>query len=144
MKRLLLILVIFAGSFAANAQTKDESLVNKAVEKLRLAMISGNKADLQNIAANDLTYAHSSGLVQNKAEFVSDIATKKNVFLTIELTNQTTNVSGDIAIVSQRLSAETFDGGKPGAANLNIVLVWRKVKGEWKLLARRAFKVLPA
>ncbi|MET1054585.1 MAG: nuclear transport factor 2 family protein [Pedobacter sp.] len=139
MKKLSVILLIFASSLAANAQSKDETLVAAGVEKLRAAMISGNKADLESVLSNDLTYAHSSGKIQSKEVFVEEISTKKSDFVTIALTKQSISITGDVAIVSHQLNATTNDGGKPAAPHLNIVLVWKKTKSEWKLIARRAF-----
>jgi ketosteroid isomerase-like protein len=139
MKKLSVILLVFMSSLAANAQSKDETLVAAAVEKLRAAMISGNKADLESVLSNDLTYAHSSGKIQTKEVFVEEISTKKSNFLTIELSKQTISIAGDVAIVSHQLVATTNDGGKPANPHLNIVLVWKKTKGDWKLIARRAF-----
>lgn len=141
MKKLSLILLIFTSALVANAQSKDETLVAAAVEKLRVAMISGNKADLESVLSDDLTYGHSSGKVQSKAVFVEEISTKKSDFLKIELSEQTISIAGDVAIVRHILVADTNDGGKPANPHLGIVLVWKKTKGEWKLIARRAFHV---
>lgn len=141
MKKLSLILLIFTSGLVANAQSKDETLVAAAVEKLRAAMISGNKADLESVLSDDLTYGHSSGKVQSKAVFVEEISTKKSDFLKIELSEQTISIAGDVAIVRHILVADTNDGGKPANPHLGIVLVWKKTKGEWKLIARRAFHV---
>jgi len=141
MKKLSLILLIFTSGLVANAQSKDETLVAAAVEKLRVAMISGNKADLESVLSDDLTYGHSSGKVQSKAVFVEEISTKKSDFLKIELSEQTISIAGDVAIVRHILVADTNDGGKPANPHLGIVLVWKKTKGEWKLIARRAFHV---
>ncbi len=123
------------------AQSKEETEVAAAVEKMRLAMISGVKADLENVAADDLSYGHSSGKIQNKAEFVEAIVNKSSVFVTITLTDQTIKVTGNTAIVRHKLAAETADGGKPGTVNLGILLVFVKQKGEWKLLGRQAYKL---
>ena len=141
MKKLSVILLIFASSLAANAQSKDEALVAASVEKLRLAMISGNKADLESVVSSDLTYGHSNGKIQTKDVFVNEISTKKSNFLTIDLSEQTVTVTGDVAIVRHLLIASTNDNGKPANPHLGIVLVWKKTKGEWKLIARRAFHV---
>lgn len=141
MKKLSLIILIFTSGLVANAQSKDETLVAAAVEKLRVAMISGNKADLESVLSDDLTYGHSSGKVQSKAVFVEEISTKKSDFLKIELSEQTISIAGDVAIVRHILVADTNDGGKPANPHLGIVLVWKKTKGEWKLIARRAFHV---
>jgi hypothetical protein len=80
---------IFVLSIAANAQTKDEKAVAAAVESLRKAMIDGNKTELENLAAEKLSYGHSGGAVEGKAEFVEKIASGKSDFVTIELSEQT-------------------------------------------------------
>lgn len=120
------------------AQTKDETAVAGAVEQLRKAMIDGNKADLENIASEKLSYGHSSGLIENKAEFVDKIVSGKSDFVTIELTDQTVSVSGKTAIVRHKLHATTNDGGKAGEVRLFILLIFQKEGKQWKLLARQA------
>jgi len=134
---LLLILV----STQTKAQSKDEKLIEAAVQNLTKAMIDGNQTVLKNIASNGLSYGHSSGKIQNKAEFVAAIASGQSDFVSIKLTDQTISVKNQTAIVRHKLSAETNDGGKPGNVNLGIMLVWVKEKGEWKLLGRQAYKL---
>ena len=125
----------------AMAQSKEEAAVTAAVENLKKAMIDGDKAGLQNITADQLSYGHSSGKVEDKATFVDNIVSGKSDFVTIDLTNQTIAIAGDAAIVRHTLAATTNDGGNPGNVKLNILLVWQKQKGQWKLLARQAVKV---
>ncbi|EHQ24488.1 nuclear transport factor 2 family protein [Mucilaginibacter paludis] len=142
MKKIILLFTVVLGIAAGtHAQTKDEADVAAAVEKMRLAMISANKADLENIASDNLTYGHSSGKLQNKAEFVDAFISKASVFVTITLTDQTIKITGTTAIVRHKLNAETADGGKPGTVNLGIMLVFVKQHGAWKLLARQAYKL---
>jgi hypothetical protein len=142
MKKIILLFTLITGiAIGANAQTKDETEVAAAVEKMRLAMISGVKTDLESIAADELTYGHSSGKLQTKAEFVDGIVSKASVFVTIALTEQTIKVTGNTAIVRHKLFAQTNDGGKPGTTTLGIMLVFIKQHGEWKLLARQAYKL---
>lgn len=124
------------------AQTKDETAVAAAVETLRKAMVDGDRASLEKIATAELTYGHSSGKLEDKAAFVEAIASGKSDFVTIDLTEQTITVSGDVAIVRHKLAATTNDGGKPGTVNLAILTVWKKQGKEWKLLARQAVKIV--
>jgi ketosteroid isomerase-like protein len=140
-KKLICLFMIAGLMNSTMAQTKDSAAVNAAVENLRKAMIDGDKAGLQKITADQLSYGHSSGRVEDKATFIDNIATGKSDFVTIDLTNQTIAVAGDAAIVRHTLSATTNDGGNPGSVKLNILLVWQKQKGQWKLLARQAVKV---
>jgi len=111
------------------------------VETLRKAMVDGDKSALEKIAATELTYGHSSGKLEDKAAFVEAIASGKSDFVSIDLTEQTITVSGDVAIVRHKLAAETNDGGKPGSVKLAILTVWKKQGKEWKLLARQAVKL---
>lgn len=124
-----------------NAQTKAETAVLAAVENMRLALISGERAALENLAAADLSYGHSSGKIQDKTAFVEAIANGSSDFVSIELKNQTVKVVGKTAMVRHELHAKTNDGGKPGEVHLGIFLVWQKQGSEWKLLGRQAFKL---
>jgi ketosteroid isomerase-like protein len=138
----LICLILISGIISGTmAQNKEEAAVSAAVENLKKAMIDGDKAGLEKITADQLSYGHSSGKVEDKASFVDNIVTGKSDFITIELTNQTVTVAGDAAIVRHALSATTNDNGNAGSVKLNILLIWQKQKGQWKLLARQAVKV---
>jgi len=140
-KTFLLLFIVSALAVGAKAQTKDETEVANAVENMRKAMISANKADLESVASDNLSYGHSSGKLQNKTEFVDAIVNKSSVFVTITLTEQTIKVIGNTAVVRHILDAQTNDGGKPGNTKLGILLVFIKEHSQWKLLARQAYKL---
>lgn len=123
------------------AQTGAESKVANAVEKLRSAMISGNRIDLESIASIDLSYGHSSGKLEDYTTFVETIASGKSDFVSIDFAKQTIKITGKTALVRHELHAKTNDGGKPGEVHLGILLVWHKEGKGWKLLARQAFKL---
>jgi ketosteroid isomerase-like protein len=139
-KIIYLLLLIIISSNQTIAQSNKEKEVASAVAGLTKAMIDGNKAMLEKYTSDKLSYGHSSGVVQNKNEFVEAIVSGKSDFVTIDLTNQVISVSGNTAIVRHILSATTNDSGKPGTVKLSILLVWQKMHGQWKLLARQAVK----
>jgi ketosteroid isomerase-like protein len=138
-----LLLIFSITTVLVVAQSKKETKVSEAVEKLKLAMVSGERAALESIAADQLSYGHSGGLVETKAQFVEKIASGQSDFVTIELKNQTIAISGNTAIVRHELHATTNDNNKPGEVHLKIMLVWQKQNKEWKLLARQAVKITP-
>ena len=141
-KKLFIVAVLlFLISTAISAQSKQETAVSNAVEKLRTAMISGERAELETIAADQLSYGHSSGLVETKTQFVEKIASGQSDFVSIEFKNQTISISKKTAIVRHELHATNNDNGKPGEVHLKILLVWQKQSGQWKLLARQAVKI---
>ena len=133
----MLFVVISAPVFA---QSRDEQSVAAAVESLRKALIDPNKATLDALVLDDLTYGHSSGVIQDKAAFEEALLNKSSDFVTIDLSLQTIKVVGNTAWVRHILSATTNDGGKRGSTKLSVLLVWVKQKGVWRLLARQAVK----
>ncbi|MDQ0593893.1 hypothetical protein QFZ37_002262 [Chryseobacterium ginsenosidimutans] len=138
--------LIFAMSFlmalSVSGQKKnDKDIVTNAAEKLRLAMISGDKSALETLIVPELTYGHSGGHIDDATEFVDKLVSKKSDFVTIDITNQNISIVGNTAIVRHHFYATTADLGKaPGDVTLDILLVWIKVKNDWKLLARQAVK----
>ncbi len=135
---------IMAQGGAPVEQGKDEKAVSAAVEALRKAMIDPDKATLEKLTMPQLSYGHSNGMLQNQTEFIEAFTSGKSDFVNISLSEQSIKIVDRTAIVRHLLSADTNDGGKPGHVNLSILLVWQKEKGEWRLLARQAVKVVPA
>jgi hypothetical protein len=126
--------------FAQN--TKLISEVTQATERLRKAMVDADTVTLDKLTTAELSYGHSSGKLQTKKEFISDIATGASDFVSIDLTDQIVKVVGNTATVRHILTAATNDKGKGhGTTKLGILLIWIKNKGQWQLLARQAVKV---
>jgi ketosteroid isomerase-like protein len=142
MNKLIIALIFISSTSFLSVNQNDETAVAAAVEQLRLAMVSGDRTALANIAAEQLSYGHSGGLIENKAEFVEKIASGNSDFVSITLSEQSIAISGKTAIVRQRLDAVTNDGGKPGEAHIKVLLVWQKQGKQWKLLARQAVKIV--
>lgn len=126
-----------------SAQPSKGIKLRLANEELRQAMIDGNRAGLEKLTHRDLSYGHSSGYIEGKAEFVEKIVSGKSDFVSIDLTEESFAISGKTAIVRHILKAKTNDGGKPGEVSLRILLLWKKQGGQWKLLARQAVKINP-
>lgn len=135
--RLIIVLVLISLS-SVRAQDND---VAKAVEALKQALLDGKKEALEKIAHDNLTYGHSSGLIEDKKAFVEALASGKSDFTSITLTDQVIKVTGNTATVRHKLSGETMNNGTASPINLSVLLVWIKEKGQWKLLARQATKI---
>ncbi len=140
--RIIVIAPLLLLIMTTQAQSKQETEVAQAVELLRKAMVDANRADLDAIASEKLSYGHSSGKVEDKKDFVENIASGKSDFISIELKDQTISVSGNTAVVRHELHAKTNDGGKPGEAHIKILLVFQKHGGKWLMLARQAVKMV--
>ena len=139
-KELLLMIVMILCYTISHAQTKFKT-VAAAAEALRVAMVDGNAVMLAQLADDSLTYGHSTGRIQNKAEFINALTDGSSDFVSIDILNQTIKQFGNTAIIRHTLSAVTNDNGKPGTVKLYILLVWKKAHHTWKLIARQAVKV---
>ena len=141
-KTLLLIASLCISPWAFTCASETE-LVSQKVEQLRQAMIDGNGKVLKELSSPLLSYGHSGGQIEDQQAFIEKIANGKSDFVTMELADQTINISADVALVRHNLNADIKDGGVPNKIHLGVLLVWQKQAGEWKLLARQAFKYPP-
>ena len=131
-------LVGMAPAYAAKDETK---AVEGAAEKLRVLMVEPDKAKLGALVANELSYGHSGGKIDTKESFIDDLMTGVSDFLSITISDQTLKVVGDTAVIRHTLTGDTHDKDKdPGKVNIKILQVWKKMGGEWKLLARQAVR----
>jgi len=136
-----LIIIFVAISISAYCQTKQEKEVATAIEIFKKGIVDADKDLLNTITAEELVYGHSSGKVQNKAEFIAEIVSKLPAYLSVDMTDQTIKISGNAAIVRHIYSAETMNNGTPGRVKIGNMLIWQKQHGKWKLLARQAYKL---
>ena len=142
MKQFLIVLFTLTVFINVQGQSKAESQVANATKELTKAMVDGDRATLEKLASDQLNYGHSGGHIDDKKEFVEKIASGNSDFLSIDITEQTIIISGKTAIVRHILTAKTHDKGKDLAdVHLRVILVWQKLGGQWKLLARQAVKI---
>ena len=140
MKKTIVLSLLLFFSLNLLAQTKNEKAVAKATEELRKAMVDADSVMLDKLVSDKLSYGHSGGHVEGKAEFISKLTSGKSDFVTIDLTDQTMSINKNVAIVRHKLSATTNDSGKPAEVHLLVLLIWQKQHGNWVLLARQAVK----
>lgn len=145
MKKYFLLLVLVLVSFSNRAQTKsvskEETAVINRVESFRKALIDPSESTLKELTSKDLSYGHSSGVVEGQKVFIEKLLNGESDFVTIEFQNQSIQVVGDVAIVRHNLVAHTKDSGVERDIKIGNVLVWQKQKNKWLLLARQAFKL---
>ena len=120
----------------------DEDAVLKNVETFRVAQAAGNADAIAPLLAEDLSYSHSSGAVDDKAKLLAGIANANYKWTSLEYRNPTVKVVGPAAIVRFNFVGEQeFTDGKKTPQNLGILMNWQKQGGEWKLLSRSATKL---
>jgi ketosteroid isomerase-like protein len=128
-------------STSSAAESADQAAVDKAVEALRKALMEKDKTRLEQLSADQLSYGHSSGKVQSKAEFVDGVMTSKATVKSLAFPELSIAVVGNAAIARHLYESESETDGKTNNVKIGALQVWQKQDGNWKLLARQGFKL---
>jgi ketosteroid isomerase-like protein len=133
--------VALLGAASVVAQAGEEAAVAQAVEAFRTAMLQADRAQFEALTAEQLSYGHSAGRVENKTQFIDAATSGRSTWKFITLTDQTIQIIGDNAIVRHTLTGETERDGKTNPVKIGVLMVWHQQNGNWKLLARQAVRL---
>ncbi|MEP7259536.1 MAG: nuclear transport factor 2 family protein [Flavitalea sp.] len=125
----------------APAQTKDEMSLSALIDNLNVAIIKADKNALEQIVSDQLSYGHSSGKVEDKTQFIETVLNGPLKFSSIDLTDKTISMAGKNAIARNSFMGKAMVNGEAKDIKLQVLMVWQKIKGHWKLLARQGFKI---
>jgi ketosteroid isomerase-like protein len=131
---------LFASS-PARAEAGDEAAVKQSVEALREALLKADKPQLEKLTADQVSYGHSDGRVQNKAEFIDGVMTRKAIVKSITFPELKIALAGDAAIARHIYESQSETDGKPNNVRIGTLQIWQKQGGNWKLLARQGYKL---
>jgi ketosteroid isomerase-like protein len=125
----------------AFAATADETAVGQAVEALRKALLDADKVRLEQLTADQLSYGHSDGRVETKAQFINGVMNRKAVVKSLTFPDLSVAAVGDAAIARHIYLSDSETDGKPVNTRIGALQVWQKQDGNWKLLARQGYKL---
>jgi ketosteroid isomerase-like protein len=126
-----------------HAASAEEEAVAEKVEAFRAAQVAADAKALDGLCAAELSYSHSSGVVEDKATFIANSTNGKSKYLSLEYQETKIRVVGPAAIVRFHWVGEqeaTADG-KKSSTNLHILMNWQRQGADWKLLSRSATKL---
>ena len=118
--------------------------VTQAVEALRKAILAGDGEALDKLSADELSYGHGSGEVQNKSEFIEQLTCGTSGWTEITLSDQTVDVIENVAVV-RHIFRGTSRNPPDGIVHkkIHVLTVWIERQGQWKMLARQAQRLPP-
>ena len=120
----------------------DREQVVSVIEQLNQAMVDRDEDTLRNLTMEELTYGHSSGTLEDKKAFVEAVVHGDFDFTSTATENQTVFFSGDdMAVVRHIFLIEALSKGLPVQIRIGNMMVLKKQKKQWKLLARQAYKL---
>ena len=138
MKTMLLIL---AGALALGAAEPDAAAakqVTAAMEAMKQAMIHRDGPALERLLHEDMTYTHSAGQVESKADLVKAVASGKANIQKLEFSGTKISVYGNTAFFKGHVDLYHSD---TNIVNMDVLHVWLKGADGWKLVARQATRL---
>lgn len=114
-----------------------------AMDAWKQAMIGRNRAALEALYASDLSYTHSNGKQENRAEAIEAVVTGNSRIESIELADTSIRVYGKTALVKSKTTLHMNSEGKTGTIVLDVLYVWVKISSRWQLAARQAIRLNP-
>jgi hypothetical protein len=107
------------------------------------AQVKGDVAALDKLLATDLTYVHSSGVVETKDEFVGAIRSGKYKYKSIVPEGVTVRAHGDTAVVHGKATIDVVSSGRDVHVLLVFTDVWVKRDGRWQMVSWHSTRLDP-
>ena len=141
MRFLLAIVIGVMLSAAGFAQTgKPEQQVLQAEKDRFAAMIKGDRAALEKLLSDDLTYTHSSALFESKEQFIKSVTSGNIDYVSIvpSEADWKVRVNGTTAIVNGIAAVNVVDTGKDRKIRIRYTTIHTNRGGAWLLQAWQA------
>ena len=113
----------------------DVQAVLAAEDRRYQAMQDPDLPTLDEVCADELSYAHSSGTRDTKSEYLGKVRSGYYVYRRIDHPVERVEVVGDTAIVVGRMTADIEVQGVPKTIDNLALAVWTRQSGGWRLLA---------
>jgi len=140
--KILACLSLFALTLAAaSTDSKAEKDIVSVMETYKQAMIHNDAAVLDKLLSDDLSFVHSGGQVETKADVMRNVKTGKNVITKMEFSDINTRLYGNTALVRCRVDLWHSD---TNIVHMDILHAWIRQPQGWKLVARQATRLIPA
>jgi ketosteroid isomerase-like protein len=143
MRKLILISAAFAFVLSvqpAFAASPAEKAVLAAQDAWKEAMLKRDRAALEKIFHADLSYGHSSALLETKAQAIPHIVDGLG-WEAIDFSETTVHLQGNLAVIHGKTDMRQRNKDKPTTISKLIVLtVWVKGAQGWQMIARQAVR----
>jgi ketosteroid isomerase-like protein len=127
-------LLTVRGAFA------DEAIVAAEKNWAKAVMAMDFKA-MEEIYSDDLIYAHSTGVVESKKEYLDKLRKGTQKYELVEHENTTTKVFGNAAIAHATVRMKGTSSDKPFHSRLMLIHVWVMQGGKWRMVAHQTTKL---
>ncbi len=133
---------VLATLAVVSLQAADSSSeIRKAESAWAAAVVARNAAELERLFAPDLIYAHSTGVVENRQQYIDRLKSGAQKYDAI--THESTRVVdyGDAAVAHSIVRMSGISNGRAFNDHVMMLHLWVKRNGAWQLAAHQTTKL---
>ena len=134
-------IIFLLASSAAFTQITEEAKLLKTVTEFHKALVDKNTVSINQQTDKGLSYGHSNGWVQTKADLIKDFETNYISYQNIKEDSVTITRNGTMANVRFVADITATMKATTNTYRLKVLEVWVKKGNRWLLFARQAIRV---
>ncbi len=127
--------------FCLSATAADADSVRAAEKRWAKAVVSRDFAALEKILSPGLIYAHSTGVIETKDDYLGKLRSGRQRYDAIEHEKTTVKVYGNAAVAHSIVVMKGESAGKPFDSRLMMMHFWVRDGGEWRLAAHQTTRL---
>lgn len=143
----LVTLILGAASSRAANDPKDERAIVATLEAMAHATIHKDFAALEKLYGDDLSYGHSSGATESRAEMIAGFRRPERIAESMTFSHTSIRIYGDVALAKGITDFRNGTVGNIRDSHHNILWVLvRRPQGPhgWQIVARQTTRIEPA
>ena len=125
----------------ANAQT-EEAKLTATMKEFHQGLVQKNTKLINQRTDDALTYGHSTGWIQTKADLVNDFASGTITYYSFKEDSISVGMNGNAAHIRFIADINSTLRGNNSNNHIKVMEVWIKKGNEWVLFARQAIKIV--
>jgi hypothetical protein len=135
----ILTLLSVSGISAQKKYVADQKLIT-TIKEFHQALVQANVTSINQQTDKALSYGHSNGWVETKAELLQNLETKLITYSSYKEDSISTTIHGNTANVRFNAAIAATMNGKEETFYLKVLEVWNKKGNRWVLFARQSVK----
>jgi ketosteroid isomerase-like protein len=140
MKTAALAMLVLGAGFGLRA-AEPEAEIRKAENAWAKAVVARDWAAVDKILRDKLIYAHATGGIESKKQYLDRVRSGAQQYNTINHENTRVVVYGDSAVTHSIMRMAGTTNGTPFSDHLMMLHVWEKQGGSWRLAAHQTTKL---
>lgn len=135
-----LFLCTLAVAIAAQGN-KVEPAILKLEDEWVAALIKADGAALERLYSDNLTYTHSSGTTDTKAEYITNLKAGKTKYESLIREDVKVRVYGNTALHTSKTNIKLVSNGQAQSFSVKMLHVWVKEGANWRMVAHQTTRL---